>query len=104
MKIVKLAAGFAVGYVLGSRAGRDTYEKIAANARQVREHPTVRQAKQKATAVLSTGTDAATAKLHQVAVDTAPDRPSAAAGKTRPAPRKPAVATPVEPAVAQPLI
>ena len=77
--------------------------KIAANARQLREHPNVRQAQQKATTLLSTGTDAATAKLHHVAVDTAPDRTSAAAGKTRPTPRKP-TATPMEPAVEQPLI
>ncbi|MBM2615075.1 hypothetical protein JIG36_05810 [Actinoplanes sp. LDG1-06] len=67
MKIVKLAAGLAIGYVLGSRAGRETYEKIATNARQLRDHPTVRQTQEKATAMLSNGTDAATAKLHDKA-------------------------------------
>ncbi|MFF5297052.1 hypothetical protein [Paractinoplanes globisporus] len=103
MKIVKLAAGFAVGYVLGSRAGRDAYEKIAANARQLREHPTVRQAQEKATVALSSGTDAVTAKLHQAAVDTTPGPSTSATGKARPAPKKTAVITPVESA-GQPLI
>ncbi|GAA2849578.1 hypothetical protein Acy02nite_00450 [Actinoplanes cyaneus] len=118
MKLVKIAAGFAVGYVLGSRAGRDAYEKIATNARQLREHPTVRQAQDKATALLSTGTDAATAKLHQVAADTRPTPsagPTTGSGSTadarpardtvtpavvRPTPKP---VTPVQPAVGSPL-
>jgi hypothetical protein len=33
-RIVSLAAGVAVGYVLGSRAGREKYEQIAAAARR----------------------------------------------------------------------
>lgn len=35
-------AGVAVGYVLGSRAGRERYEQIAAAARRVRDNRTVR--------------------------------------------------------------
>ncbi|MEU8607750.1 hypothetical protein AB0C29_07100 [Actinoplanes sp. NPDC048791] len=35
MRIVKLAAGFAAGYVLGARAGREQYEKITAAVRTV---------------------------------------------------------------------
>jgi hypothetical protein len=35
MKIVSLAAGVAVGYVLGSRAGREKYEQIVANVRRI---------------------------------------------------------------------
>lgn len=38
------AAGLAVGYVLGTRAGRDKYEEIVKNARKVWEHPTVQEA------------------------------------------------------------
>ncbi|WP_305788391.1 hypothetical protein [Symbioplanes lichenis] len=34
MKIMKLATGLAVGYVLGARAGRDKYERIVAVAQQ----------------------------------------------------------------------
>jgi hypothetical protein len=56
MKIVKLAAGFAVGYVLGSRAGREKYEQIVAGAAQLGNHPAVVQAKQKALSAFGTGT------------------------------------------------
>ena len=35
-------AGVAVGYVLGSRAGRQRYEQIVSAARKVRDNPTVR--------------------------------------------------------------
>jgi len=36
--------GLAVGYVLGTRAGREQYEQIVSTARKVWEHPTVREA------------------------------------------------------------
>ncbi|MCU7722879.1 hypothetical protein ODJ79_04055 [Actinoplanes sp. KI2] len=103
MKIVKLAAGFAVGYVLGSRAGRDAYERIAANARQLRAHPAVRQSQEKGKALLAGGAEAATAKLHRAAADSEPESGTTATRKARPAPKKPEVAAPVEPAVGQPL-
>jgi hypothetical protein len=35
MRIMKLAAGLATGYVLGARAGREQYERIAATVRTV---------------------------------------------------------------------
>lgn len=35
------AAGVAVGYVLGARAGRERYEQIAGAARRIRENPRV---------------------------------------------------------------
>jgi hypothetical protein len=41
MRKVILAMGFAVGYVLGTRAGRQRYEQIARMARRVMDHPTV---------------------------------------------------------------
>jgi hypothetical protein len=37
-------SGLAAGFVLGSRAGREKYEEIAANAKKVWEHPTVQEA------------------------------------------------------------
>jgi hypothetical protein len=43
MKLLPIAAGLAVGYVLGTRAGRAKYEQIVDNARQVRENPTLSQ-------------------------------------------------------------
>jgi hypothetical protein len=63
MRIVKLATGLAVGYVLGSRAGREKYEQIVAGAAQLGRHPAVVQAKQKAMSALGTGSGpAATAE------------------------------------------
>ena len=41
-KIVTLTAG-AIGFVLGSRAGREPYEKLAAKAGQVRRDPRVQE-------------------------------------------------------------
>jgi len=41
---VWLAAGFAAGYVLGTRAGRQRYEQLAEAARRVRDDPTVQSA------------------------------------------------------------
>ena len=38
-----LVAGLGAGYVLGTRAGREQYEKIAAAARKVAGAPAVRQ-------------------------------------------------------------
>jgi len=37
-------AGLAVGYVLGARAGRETYDQIARTAKQIWENPTVQEA------------------------------------------------------------
>ena len=57
MKVFKLAAGLAVGYVLGSRAGREKYDQIAAAARKAQGHPAVAQVQQKARALLNPGAD-----------------------------------------------
>lgn len=72
MGILKLAAGVAVGYVLGSRAGREKYENIAAQARKVGSHPRVVEAQEKAKALIGTGTDKVNAKLHSAAESTRP--------------------------------
>ena len=40
---ITLLVGGAVGYVLGTRAGRERYEQIQAQARKVLQNPTVRQ-------------------------------------------------------------
>ncbi len=37
-------SGLAAGFVLGSRAGREKYEEIRANAKKVWEHPSVQEA------------------------------------------------------------
>lgn len=38
------AAGVAVGYVFGTRAGRERYERLRQSARKVAENPAVRNA------------------------------------------------------------
>ncbi len=38
-----LIAGIGVGYVLGSRAGRERYEQLMATARRVKDNPTVQE-------------------------------------------------------------
>lgn len=46
MKVFKFATGLAIGYVLGSRAGRDKYEQIVAAARKAQNHPALMQVQQ----------------------------------------------------------
>jgi hypothetical protein len=94
MALMKLAAGLAVGYVLGARAGRDKYEQIAATARKVSAHPAVGEAQDKAKELVSTGAAAVNAKPS--------DTPAAT---PRPPRRKPtpAAATPAPPANQPPL-
>jgi gas vesicle protein len=58
-------AGVAVGFVLGARAGRDTYDKMVDYARQVAEHPKVQQA--------TSTVQAKTADLSKQAAAKAPD-------------------------------
>ena len=82
MKVFTLATGLAIGYVLGSRAGRDKYEQIVATARKAQNHPAVTQVQDKAKQLLSSTSTAP-------APDTAPQvtMPTSAAGG--PAPRSP---------------
>lgn len=44
MRKLVFAAGAAIGYVLGTKAGRQRYEQISGAARQVAAQPTVKQA------------------------------------------------------------
>lgn len=41
MSRMMFVAGVAVGYVLGTRAGRERYEQIVATAQKIRQNPTV---------------------------------------------------------------
>ncbi len=45
---VSLMVGLGIGYVLGTRAGRERYEQLAGAARQVRDNPRVQDAAGKA--------------------------------------------------------
>lgn len=48
MKKTSLLIGVAIGYVLGSRAGRERYEQIKSGASKVAHNPTVQDAVGKA--------------------------------------------------------
>lgn len=48
MKKLTLLIGIAIGYVLGSRAGRERFEQIRSGARKVAGNPTVQSAASKA--------------------------------------------------------
>jgi hypothetical protein len=61
--------GLAVGYLLGSRAGRERYDQIVAAARKFWESPTVQEAagvvQEQATKLYSQGKDAVTNAVHR---------------------------------------
>uniref|UniRef100_A0AAU2JQL4 YtxH domain-containing protein n=1 Tax=Streptomyces sp. NBC_00049 TaxID=2903617 RepID=A0AAU2JQL4_9ACTN len=45
---VTFAVGLALGYVLGSRAGRERYEQLKKSAREIAQNPAVRNAAESA--------------------------------------------------------
>ena len=73
MKVFTLAAGLAIGYVLGSWAGREKYEQIVAGYQKVSSHPTVVQTQEKAKELLSSGTSTAISRLDPITPDTQPE-------------------------------
>jgi hypothetical protein len=89
MKVLTLAAGFAVGYVLGTKAGREKYEQIATTARKVSSHPMVVLAEETAKSHLRTAGEAATAKLKAVTGDAQSGPPD-----TAPSPRRTSTVVP----------
>ena len=72
MKIIRFAAGLAVGYVLGSRAGRERYEQIVAAARKAQDHPAVIEVKQKARELVGSAADTTAVEVTPAATTTAP--------------------------------
>jgi hypothetical protein len=56
---LKLLAGLAAGYVLGARAGRERYERIAEAGRRLAERPEVRELTGKVRAGLGAGLERA---------------------------------------------
>lgn len=71
MKKLAFLVGVAVGYVLGSRAGRERYEQIRSGATKVAQNPTVQDAVGKAQGAVTTQAaavaDAAKEKASEVA-------------------------------------
>lgn len=82
MKKLTLLAAAAVGYVLGTRAGRERYEQIKSGATKVAQDPRVRakaseagQAiKEQAPVVKDKVVDAATTAKDKVSHDSSPDQ------------------------------
>jgi hypothetical protein len=72
---LKLVAGLAAGYVLGARAGRERYERIAAATRRLAERPEVRELTGKVRSGLGAGLEKA--------AGTASDRLQQARGEDR---------------------
>ncbi|WP_435744347.1 hypothetical protein [Nocardioides sp. SYSU DS0663] len=67
MKKLILLTGIGIGYVLGSKAGRERYEQIRERAKKVAESPTVQSAAGKATEQASAAADAAKEKATEAA-------------------------------------
>ncbi|WP_433201257.1 hypothetical protein ACQP00_30225 [Dactylosporangium sp. CS-047395] len=83
MRLLTVAAGVAVGYVLGTRAGREKYDQIVASTGRLRANPTAGQAVQTVQELFSSPATTATPAVT--------DSASAAATPT-PKPRKRAAA------------
>jgi hypothetical protein len=79
MKKIPLLAAAAVGYVLGTRAGRERYEQIRTGARKLARDPRVQAATQKAQDTVATQASHAA----EVAKDKVSDAASTAADKVR---------------------
>jgi hypothetical protein len=86
-----MAAGAAVGYVLGAKAGRERYEQIAASARQFMEKPQVKRVMESAPGNLGARVEQVAGKaadaVHQASDRVAPSgKDSDAAPGPRPVP------------------
>jgi hypothetical protein len=79
MKKLTLLAAVAVGYVLGSRAGRERYEQIKSGAKKVASDPRVQSATTKAQDAVA----AQAAHAAEIAKDKVSDAASTAADKVR---------------------
>lgn len=81
MKIIPFLLGAGVGYVLGSRAGRERYEQIARAYRQVADHPSVQGAagvaRAKAGEAVQTGVALAKEKVAPAGEASGGERPAA---------------------------
>jgi hypothetical protein len=85
---LKLLAGLAAGYVLGARAGRERYERIAEATRRLAERPEVRELTGKVRAGLGAGlekaADTASDRLQQVRGEDSGSGDQPRAGTDRP--------------------
>lgn len=63
MKTPWVAAGFAAGYLLGTKAGRERYNQIVAAFNEFKQKPMVVDAQEKAKELATKGKDAVAAKV-----------------------------------------
>ncbi|KUH38496.1 MULTISPECIES: hypothetical protein [Streptomyces] len=77
---ITFAVGAAVGYVLGTRAGREQYEKLRASARRLSANPAVRNVAESAT---QTGRQVAGRAYHTVSVRVGDRMPEAVSERVR---------------------
>jgi hypothetical protein len=80
MRRLTFIAGLAVGYVLGTRAGRERYEQLKKSASQISQNPAVRNAAE--TAVLS-GREYAGKAYHSVSDKVGDKVPGSVADRVR---------------------
>ena len=88
MKVVTFAAGLSVGYLLGTRAGRDKYEQIVDAARQLRTHPTVVRAQEKVSSAVGTAEPASPASTVTAETNGTAGVAAATAGRGPASPRR----------------
>ncbi|MCX5382639.1 YtxH domain-containing protein [Streptomyces sp. NBC_00083] len=74
------AAGLALGYVLGTRAGRERYEQLKKSARQVAQNPAVRNTAESAA---QTSRDVAGKAFHAVSDKVGDKVPASVTGRVR---------------------
>jgi hypothetical protein len=84
LKKVSLFAGFAAGYVLGSKAGRERYEQIRDKANELMGNPTVQEKMHQATDTVQSQTERLTGAAKEKADEKLGDSgsPSSGAGGT----------------------
>ncbi|MCF3124511.1 MULTISPECIES: YtxH domain-containing protein [Streptomyces] len=73
-------AGLALGYVLGTRAGRERYEQLKKSAREISQNPAVRNTVESAT---QQGREVAGKAFHSVSEKVGDKMPDSVAGRVR---------------------
>jgi len=100
--LLRLGSSFGLGYVLGSRAGRQRYEQLLADGRRFLQHPKVREASSRLPAVVQQRLAAARGPEHGASGNTTAGppvqagavEPAGAAGDETQTPPQPRLADP----------
>lgn len=95
-RALTFATGMAVGYVAGTRAGREKYELIKEKAHEVSEQPTVVDLRQNLKGTVETASKAVTAKVADATSELTKKLHGSAHEEAASTPVKPAPATPGE--------